>query len=394
MLIAPYCENEESRLEALQRYRVLDTEAEAPYDDLVSLASTICDKPISLVSLVDKDRQWFKAKVGLDADETSRDVAFCAHTILQEDIFSVSNALEDERFKDNPLVTEGPKIRFYAGVPLITRDGYPLGTLCVIDREPGNLNPEQQDALKILGRQVVSQLELRLSNRRLEEVNREKDGFIRLLSHDLRSAFGTITGFAKVMKRRAKTLAHNQIEDMAGKVLKGSDQGLSLLESTLAWSLLQGDAKLRNEECVVKNICEEAIEYLEASANEKQISIDIHCTPELQVKTDPALLRSVLQNLIHNAIKFSNNEGHVEVHALEKEEYVKFNVRDNGVGMAENKAKNLFAQQAQSTKGTDGERGTGIGTQLIKEFVHYYKGCIHVESTLGQGTNIAISIPK
>lgn len=156
--------NEDDRLQALRRYNILDTEAEQAFDDLATLAAQICGTPIALVSLIDETRQWFKAKCGLDTNETSRDIAFCAHAIEHPDeIFMVPNALTDRRFANNPLVIDAPNIRFYAGVPLVTPDQHALGTLCVIDRHPRNFSLEQQHALKLLARQVMDQLELRLS---------------------------------------------------------------------------------------------------------------------------------------------------------------------------------------------------------------------------------------
>jgi len=158
---APPAANERERLEALRRYRILDTLPEPDFDDLALLAARICGTPTALITLVDADRQWFKAKVGLDATQTSRDVAFCAHAILHSDLVVVPDATADQRFATNPLVTGPPHIRFYAGAPLMTHDGHALGTLCVIDQVPRQLAPEQADALRTLSRQVVAELELR-----------------------------------------------------------------------------------------------------------------------------------------------------------------------------------------------------------------------------------------
>ncbi|MEA5448535.1 EAL domain-containing protein [Leptolyngbya sp. CCNP1308] len=160
---------EAARLAALARYNLLDTAPEAAFDDLVQLATTISQTPIALMSLIDDHRQWFKAKVGLTTTETPREWAFCAHAILQSQPFIIENALLDERFAQNPLVVGEPHIRFYAGFPLVIADGYPLGTLCVIDQQPRQLDSEQLEALRILSRQVVAQLDLRYGHRVLKQ---------------------------------------------------------------------------------------------------------------------------------------------------------------------------------------------------------------------------------
>lgn len=158
----PTPSNESARLKALYQCGILDTEAEQAFDDLVLLAAEICQVPIALVSLVDDSRQWFKARLGVDVCETPRAISFCTHTICGADPFVVPDALEDERFRDNILVTEPPHIRFYAGTPLVLEGKFAIGTLCVIDQRPRSLSPRQLQALQALGRQVVNQIELRL----------------------------------------------------------------------------------------------------------------------------------------------------------------------------------------------------------------------------------------
>jgi GAF domain-containing protein len=176
--------NESGRLASLEKYAILDTDPEQSFDDLTLLASFVCNTPIAHISLIDEDRQWFKSRVGITATETSRDIAFCSHAILQDELFVVPDALQDERFRENPLVVSDPYIRFYAGAPLINEEGYALGTLCVVDTSPRQLAPEQREALQALSRLVLAQLEFRrnlfllkeaLSDRSREEHERQRE---------------------------------------------------------------------------------------------------------------------------------------------------------------------------------------------------------------------------
>lgn len=199
MVSAPFPPNESDRLFQLKALEILDTEPESIYDEVTRLASHIGGTPISLVSLVDEDRQWFKSKVGLGASQTPRDVAFCSHAILGKGLFEIPDSRKDSRFSDNPLVTGEPRVIFYAGVPLEIEAGVSVGTLCVIDHQPRQLTKEQVQALECLGNQVIAYLKLRRSHRELQQVMKARSIFFAAMSHEIRTPMNGILGLTKVV---------------------------------------------------------------------------------------------------------------------------------------------------------------------------------------------------
>ena len=185
-MFSPRPANESARLEALRRFRILDTPAEPAFDDFAKVAAVVCGTPIAIMSLIDAERQWFKARVGLETSETSRELAFCAHTIMGSEPFIVEDASADPRFSGNPLVTAEPNIRFYTGAPLIDSEGHALGSLCVIDRRPRRLTPEQTGALQALSRRIISELEFRRAAWQLASALEEVEtlqGLLPICSH-------------------------------------------------------------------------------------------------------------------------------------------------------------------------------------------------------------------
>src|SRR5580658_1025997 len=184
----PILPNEAERLAALRRYDILDTPAEAEFNNFTRLASQICGTPIATITLVDAARQWFKGNIGLEMTGTPRDIFFCGHAIAGSEILEVPNALEDDRFRDNPLVTGDPNVRFYAGAPLVTPDGLNIGALCVLDRTPHHLTPDQREMLALLSRQVVHLLELRLAGCRIKWLNENLEHLVTQRTEELRES--------------------------------------------------------------------------------------------------------------------------------------------------------------------------------------------------------------
>ncbi len=277
MIEAKLPENELGRMHALNEYQILDTMAEQCLDDLVLLASKICEAPVSIISLIDESRSWFKSSYGVPRGEVERKYSICSHAILQQDIFIIEDTLLDERFHDNPTVKSDLGIRFYAGAPLKTYDGFNLGTLCVLDSKPRQLTSDQCQALAVLAAQVVQQFELRKSNfeiqqknKELEYLNASKDKFFSIIAHDLRAPFHGILGFSDVLETEIETLDEQGIRDIAGYLRSTAQATFKLLENLLQWAMSEGGAIVYNPQSVnMAELMSDVCEILQAVAQKK-----------------------------------------------------------------------------------------------------------------------------
>lgn len=403
MIIADKPGNELERLQTLNRYEILDSEFESAYDDLTEIASIICNTPIAAISLIDADRQWFKSKIGLRKNETSRDIAFCAHAILHDNLFVVSDAAADERFFDNPLVTGEPNIRFYAGAPLITHDGYALGTICTMDHVPREISEDQTKALKNLAKQVIYLFELRHSNlmltkssNKLNKTLAKKDKLFSIISHDLKSPFTGILGLSEILKSDYESLSQVEIEEVVNGIHSASTDVLNLVENLLNWSLLERDLfKYNDEKFDLNEIIKNNYSILKGNAAFKKIKININSEPELWVSADKTMINSVVQNLIGNAIKFTPENKTINISAVKSKGEIKTIVEDTGAGMDEDTIQQLFNKNINnSLPGTRGEKGTGLGLILIKEFIEKNNGSLKIESEFGKGSKFTFSLPE
>ncbi|MDP5029970.1 GAF domain-containing hybrid sensor histidine kinase/response regulator [Paraglaciecola sp.] len=396
MQSAPLTKNETARLQALYDYDILDTEAEKVFDDLTLLASEICNTPIALISLVDPNRQWFKSTIGIDATETPRDIAFCAHAIHQEQIFQVEDTLLDERFFDNPLVTEGPKIRFYAGTPLVTPQGHAVGTLCAIDSKPHRLNSTQINALEILGRNVISQMELRKKIRVLKEIDKNKTNFLSSMSHELRTPMNAIIGFSRLLLDDA---ANRGATDQSVEYLKHIDYSgkrlLGVINSILDINKIEAGMMTLSPTFIdVRQTIEQIAGMLSNSALEKGIHFQYQLADSLPTSLllDEDKFSQVVINLVSNGIKFtpSNKQVTMRIHADNNRLIVE--VEDEGEGISEADLSKLFTQFQQLGK-SQGQQGSGLGLAISKGLVNLMGGSITVKSKPKLGSTFTVSLP-
>lgn len=391
-------QNEFQRLAVLRRYQILDTACEAAFDDLTRLAAQICSTPIALISLVDEYRQWFKAKIGLDVESTSRNVSFCTHAILQpNDILIVPDAQLDSRFATNPLVTSAPHIRFYAGASLITPEGYALGTLCVIDRVPRQLTLEQVEALRTLSRQVIAQLELRrnvdTSVCTTTSERQQIEDLISALSHDMRTPLLGTRSTLHSMLGGAFGPISDLWRDMLEDYCQANEDLLKLVEALLDIS--------RYKTNVGQNLNWEILNWEKIFARSvmksnvispQKCKITYSISPSLpSVYGDNLEIQRVVQNLLDNAVRVSVAEQQVtlEVVSLGVNQ-VKVSVHDNGQGMTPQEKERLFHRL---TQGRGRLSRSGLPLYLCRQIVEAHGGNIGVESSLDEGSTFWFTLP-
>lgn len=383
------------RLRALESYRIMDTPADPTFDDLTKLASHICGTPISTVTLVGSDHQWFKSKVGLDDDRTPRSVSFCARAIEHEGLFVVNDASQDERFAANPLVTSDPHIRFYAGAPLVTSEGHALGTLCVIDRVPRDLTDEQRLALHALSRAAMAHLELHRQNEELRELDRLKDEFVAVLSHELRTPVTSINGYVELLLGGEPGPLTETQERFVRIVGRNNARLLGLIEEMLLLAEAEsGQLSLRRETVDIRVIVAEAIESAAPRAEAKSIELSEQTNGPAVVDADRGRLAEIADNLISNAIKYTPERGRVEARVYRHDGEVRLDVTDSGIGIKAEELPHLFGRFYRTEAARDAAiPGTGLGLAITRALVIAHGGVIEVTSKPGDGSTFRVRLP-
>ncbi len=399
MIAPPIPDNETKRQAAVEKYRLLDTMPEENYDNITSIISSICDAPISLITLIDKDRNFLKSRHGVDMSESPRELSFCGHAIAgEDDIMIVSDAREDERFKGNPLVTDFKAI-FYAGAPLIDSNGYKLGTLCVYDHKPRVLNDNQIKSLKAMAKQVMSLFEERYKTYELEKLqvklkdrNDELKDFAGIVSHDLKAPLSNIIMITQLLSDGEKHLSEQAINYLG--YLKESSTNMSrYIDGMLMF--------YRSDELVTDDY--DSVSYVDLIEDVISMTVldehtKIHYIPENDTTliTNEIALKQILINLVTNAVKYGDKKQTiVDITLKEHKEEYEIIVKDNGRGISADKLDSVFKLFYVATEeDRHGKQGTGIGLATVSRLLEHMNGTITVSSELGKWTEFIVHLPK
>ncbi|MCV2485254.1 ATP-binding protein [Flavobacterium sp. SH_e] len=399
----PIPDNELQRLAALKRYNILDTLPDDAFDDATRLVSYICGVPIAHISFIDENRQWFKSEIGVGVSEVPREISFCNYTILDTKIVEINDTHVNEIFKDDPNVTGGFNVRFYAGVPLTTPDGYNIGTLCAVDHVVKELNDNQRNALSIVAKHVMAQLELGTKNIQLYQQRKiaeravlARDTFLANMSHEIRTPLNSIIGFTDLL---AQTELDDVQRDYIESVQIAGENLLLIVNDILDISKIEsGNLVIESEPFNLKKTLKHVYNLLKVKV-QKDVEFNLFLDAEMpdMVIGDQGRLNQILVNLIGNSLKFTS-EGEVTVSVKKIDETeddysLKFSVKDTGIGIPKDKLKTVFerfTQVQESTTRTYG--GTGLGLNIVKQLVELQKGEVDVKSTPNRGSEFLVML--
>jgi len=440
-------DREQERLQELYNYNILDTVYESDYDQITQLAALICDAPMSLISLVDKDRQWFKSRYGVADSETPREISFCSHAIrTPDDPFIVRDARLDGRFMENPMVTGNPNVVFYAGIPLVS-NGHGLGTICVVDTQARELTEAQLEGLRILSDMALNllnrtrinheldktrdnlliqnailnrnteDLEQRLDaqaaqrileiadqNKILEKVNKELEAFAYISSHDLQEPLRKIQTFTSLIVERESENLSGKGREYLEKIAQASQRMSTLIRDLLAYSRSTAVEKTF-ETTTLQEIVDDVAIDLEIELKNRKATLEV--CKDCKIRVIFFQFRQLVYNLVSNSLKFSR-EGqppHISVECSRgmgsdfpgfninpNQLYYRISVTDNGIGFRPEHNERIFELFQRLSSGKM-EVGTGIGLAIVKKIVDNHKGHIFASGQENVGATFDIFIP-
>lgn len=397
--------NEAQRLKELERYQLIGTAEDEDFDFITSMAAQITNSKISLVSFVLEDMQWFLSHHGLMVREASREYSFCGHAINKpEEILIVEDARKDERFWDNPNTTKDPYVIFYAGVPLVTPNGLPLGTLCVVDDRPKSLSTNQIDQLKKLAKQTLNLLQLRRNQLELNKTNEELKKNIELVkiannelktfsytvAHDLRAPLRAMNGYAEMLIRDYGEKLDQEAKRLINNITQNASRMGRLIDDLLSFSRL-GRKELNVTKVCMDDLTKEVFVELNKTIDNK---VDIRISELPDVMGDHNLLYQVMMNLISNAIKYSSKKENpiIELFSEFKNGETIFVIKDNGSGFDMKYSGKLF-NVFQRLHADDEFDGNGIGLATVSRIIAKHGGRIWAEGQVNVGATFYFTLP-
>ncbi|HEV7913657.1 MAG TPA: ATP-binding protein, partial [Albitalea sp.] len=396
----PLPADEDDRARLLHRLCILDTPPEPGFDAVARMARLATGCSIGAVTLVDSQRQWFKAADGFELREAPRQHAFCAHTILSDDVFIVGDAAGDGRFADGRLVTAAPSLRFYAGAPLIV-DGHRIGAVCGLDPAPRTLDAGQHAALRDLAQIAAALLQPRLnaagSDRRASELARIAKGeFLSRMSHEMRTPLNAVIGFSQLLLNRSDHPEQADVRDYASHVLRAGEHLLALTNDVLDLQQVEdGRAELEPADVPLDSIVARVIALLSPTADQRGVRFDNHVPAGVAVRADARRLRQVLVNIASNAVKFNRPAGIVRWSVVSDAmtRRVRLSIEDTGSGLKPGQMERLFQPFERLGRETSTIEGTGLGLIIARSLVTAMGGSLQVASRAGVGTRVVVELP-
>jgi signal transduction histidine kinase len=385
-IVARHRPNEAERLQALRSYGILDTAVEPAFDDITRIASYVCQTPISLISLVDEGRQWFKSEVGLGMRQTPIEQSICAHALLEHSFLEVPDTTQDSRFDCNPLVTGKPHVRFYAGALLRTPDGLPLGTVCVLDDRPRQLSAEQRDILAALARQVMSQMEFRRALLLSDRLQRNISRLMAVAGHDLKQPLQVMV---IAIDRIRNKLTDTKDRERLGLAIDAGMRMAEELDRLAETSVLQtglGAPKLKS--FAVSDIFESIVHNWHLHAEAKGLRLVV-LPCNAQIVSDPGMLRAIIGNLVGNAIKYTER-GRVLVGCRKRGNFLSIEVLDSGSGIPAEQLGAIFDAFHQVHPASE---GLGLGLSIVRRTAEALGHAIALKSDLARGSHFTVLVP-
>jgi two-component system NtrC family sensor kinase len=389
------------RLPKLYDYKILDTETESDYNDIVQVAVTVANMPIAFISFLDQDRNWFKAKLGFDLNQTSREHSFCKNLLTEKKPFIINNLLQDSRFATNPMVVGGPKLRFYAGFPLTTPDGYVLGGLCVLDYIPNQLSPEQTKSLECLARQVVSLLEMRKKN---EQILKSQQSFLQQskmlalghmangISHEINNPLTII--IAKLATWKETINNPISVKDWSTDLDAMEKTAFRISKIIKSLLLFSSEDVTKKEPTNIKKILQESLNLCSEQGKRLGIKINVSTKANINFKGFPNELVQLFLNLFQNSFdslsKKTTQIKIIDIEVLDQNDTFVIVFTDNGIGIDEQDRDKIF-EPFFTTKVVGS--GPGLGLSASKGIVNRHGGVIYLNQSSEQ-TQFVIKLPK